>query len=114
MVLRFAFERRRQLSTELGRLRTAAGEYAALDREVMKQAPWAPFGTLTLGTFVSDKIDLYHVTEINEPARRMGENLARAGDVLQRALEDLEAFKDLDPRWIEIHLEAVRRDIEAD
>ena len=33
-------------------------EYAALDREVMKEAPWAPFGTLTLGTFVSDSIDL--------------------------------------------------------
>jgi peptide/nickel transport system substrate-binding protein len=33
-------------------------EYAALDRAVMKQAPWAPFGTLTLGTFVSDSIDL--------------------------------------------------------
>lgn len=33
-------------------------EYAALDREVMRQAPWAPFGTLSLGTFVSDKVDL--------------------------------------------------------
>jgi peptide/nickel transport system substrate-binding protein len=33
-------------------------QYAELDREVMEQAPWAPFGTLTLGTFVSDKIDL--------------------------------------------------------
>lgn len=33
-------------------------EYGELDREVMEQAPWAPFGTLTLGTFVSDKIDL--------------------------------------------------------
>ena len=33
-------------------------EYADLDREVMKQAPWAPFGTLTLGTFVSDSVDL--------------------------------------------------------
>jgi peptide/nickel transport system substrate-binding protein len=33
-------------------------EYAALDRKVMRQAPWAPFGTLTLGTFVSDQIDL--------------------------------------------------------
>jgi peptide/nickel transport system substrate-binding protein len=32
-------------------------EYAALDREVMRQAPWAPFGTFTLGTFVSDKVD---------------------------------------------------------
>jgi len=33
-------------------------EYAALDRSVMKQAPWAPFGTLTLGTFVADSVDL--------------------------------------------------------
>ncbi len=33
-------------------------EYAALDRTVMKQAPWAPFGTLVLGTFVADSIDL--------------------------------------------------------
>jgi peptide/nickel transport system substrate-binding protein len=33
-------------------------EYAALDRAVMRQAPWAPFGTLTLGTFVSDRVDL--------------------------------------------------------
>lgn len=36
-------------------------EYAELDREVMEQAPWAPFGTLTLGTFVSDQIDLDEV-----------------------------------------------------
>jgi peptide/nickel transport system substrate-binding protein len=33
-------------------------EYAALDREVMEQAPWVPFGTLNLGTFVSDEVDL--------------------------------------------------------
>jgi len=32
--------------------------YAKLDREVMRQAPWAPFGNLTLSTFVSDEIDL--------------------------------------------------------
>ncbi|HEX6455072.1 MAG TPA: ABC transporter substrate-binding protein [Solirubrobacterales bacterium] len=36
-------------------------EYAALDREVMEQAPWVPFGTLSLGTFVSDKIDVNKV-----------------------------------------------------
>jgi uncharacterized protein len=52
---------------------------------------------------VSDKIDLYQVKEITEAARKMGENLAKAGDILQRALEDLEGFKDLEPRWIEIH-----------
>jgi peptide/nickel transport system substrate-binding protein len=36
-------------------------EYAALDKEVMEQAPWAPFGTLSLGTFVSDRIDVEKV-----------------------------------------------------
>lgn len=36
-------------------------EYAALDKEVMEQAPWAPFGTLSLGTFVSDHVDLEKV-----------------------------------------------------
>jgi peptide/nickel transport system substrate-binding protein len=33
-------------------------EYAELDRQVMREAPWAPFGNLTLGTFVADSIDL--------------------------------------------------------
>lgn len=46
-----------RLSTEqLGPRQEAA--YARLDREVMRQAPWAPFGNLTLSTFVSDDIDL--------------------------------------------------------
>jgi peptide/nickel transport system substrate-binding protein len=36
-------------------------EYAALDKEVMKLAPWAPFGSLSLGTFVSDHVDLESV-----------------------------------------------------
>jgi peptide/nickel transport system substrate-binding protein len=36
-------------------------EYAALDEEVMKQAPWAPFGTLTLGTLVSSHVNLEKV-----------------------------------------------------
>jgi uncharacterized protein len=52
---------------------------------------------------VSDKIDLYHVKEISEAARNMGENLAKAGAVLARALEDLEGFRELEPRRIEIH-----------
>jgi peptide/nickel transport system substrate-binding protein len=33
-------------------------EYAELDEEVMEQAPWAPFGTLTFSTFVSSAVDL--------------------------------------------------------
>jgi hypothetical protein len=31
--------------------------YAKLDREVMRGAPWAPFGTLSLPTFISSEID---------------------------------------------------------
>jgi len=33
-------------------------EYAQLDREFMEQAPWAPYGTNTVSTFVSSDIDL--------------------------------------------------------
>jgi peptide/nickel transport system substrate-binding protein len=33
-------------------------EYAALDKEYMELAPWAPYGTRTTSTFVSSEIDL--------------------------------------------------------
>jgi peptide/nickel transport system substrate-binding protein len=36
-------------------------EYAQLDREFMEQAPWAPYGTNTVSTFVSSDIDLDEV-----------------------------------------------------
>ncbi len=36
-------------------------EYAELDREVMEQAPWAPFGNLSYGIFVAKPIDLEKV-----------------------------------------------------
>ncbi len=36
-------------------------EYAALDEEFMRQAPWAPYGTGTIPTFVSSAIDLDEV-----------------------------------------------------
>ena len=31
-------------------------EYAALDKQVMEDAPWAPFGTRSLSTFASDRV----------------------------------------------------------
>jgi peptide/nickel transport system substrate-binding protein len=46
---------------ELGRRQLGPkeeAEYAALDKSFMRQAPWAPFGNLTLSTFVSSEIDL--------------------------------------------------------
>jgi peptide/nickel transport system substrate-binding protein len=36
-------------------------EYASLDREYMELAPWAPYGTRTVSTFVSSAIDLEKV-----------------------------------------------------
>jgi peptide/nickel transport system substrate-binding protein len=36
-------------------------EYAALDREYMERAPWAPYGNRTLSVFVSSDIDLEKV-----------------------------------------------------
>jgi peptide/nickel transport system substrate-binding protein len=35
--------------------------YAALDEEMMEEAPWAPYGTRTLDTFVSSKINLDNI-----------------------------------------------------
>lgn len=36
-------------------------EYAALDRAYMEQAPWVPYGTFTVSTFVSSELDLDEV-----------------------------------------------------
>ena len=36
-------------------------EYAALDKEFMQLAPWVPYGTGTIPTFVSSAIDLDQV-----------------------------------------------------
>jgi peptide/nickel transport system substrate-binding protein len=36
-------------------------EYAELDKEYMEEAPWAPYGTRTLSTFVSSDINLDNV-----------------------------------------------------
>jgi peptide/nickel transport system substrate-binding protein len=35
--------------------------YAELDKEIMEQAPWAPYGNRTLSTFVSDEINFDNV-----------------------------------------------------
>jgi peptide/nickel transport system substrate-binding protein len=46
-----------QLRTEqLGPQQEA--EYAALDKNYMEEAPWAPYGNLSVATFVSSEIDL--------------------------------------------------------
>lgn len=40
---------------------TQEEEYAALDKEYMEEAPWAPYGTRTLSTFVSSAINLDNI-----------------------------------------------------
>lgn len=52
---------------------------------------------------VGDKMELYRVTEVTEPAKAFGECLAAAGIEVARALEDLESFRDLEARRLEIH-----------
>lgn len=49
----------KQLSEALGP--APEGEYAALDKRVMELAPWAPYGTRTLSTFVSRRVNLGRV-----------------------------------------------------
>jgi peptide/nickel transport system substrate-binding protein len=55
------------LSAKIDRLRTEQlgpkqeAEYAALDKAFMEKAPWAPYGNLTVATFVASAIDLEKV-----------------------------------------------------
>ena len=52
---------------------------------------------------VSDKLELYRVTEVTQHARDMGEALERAGTQIEQALESLETFAGQEPRRLEIH-----------
>ncbi len=52
---------------------------------------------------VADKLELYRVESVTEPAKAIGECLAHAGIELARALESLETFGGLDERRAEIH-----------
>src|SRR5467141_1334210 len=50
-----------------------------------------------------DKIDLYRIQSITDPARQMGEFLAKAGVEIAAALDQLEGFTQLKPHRLEIH-----------
>ena len=50
-----------------------------------------------------DKIDLNRIQSITDPARQMGEYLARAGVELAAALDRFEGFRELQPHRDEIH-----------
>jgi uncharacterized protein len=50
-----------------------------------------------------DKIDLYRVQAITDPAKEMGEYLAKAGIQIAAAVKTLEGFAQLQPHRVEIH-----------
>ena len=50
-----------------------------------------------------DKIDLYRIQRISDPAKQMGEFLAKAGIEIAIALDQLEGFAQLKPHRLEIH-----------
>ncbi len=52
---------------------------------------------------ISDKLELYRVGAVTEPAKAIGECLASAGVELARALEGIESFVGFDARRAEIH-----------
>src|SRR2546425_11617141 len=48
-----------------------------------------------------DKIDLYRIQNISDPAKEMGEYLAKAGVAIAAALDRLEGFAQLKPHRLE-------------
>jgi uncharacterized protein Yka (UPF0111/DUF47 family) len=51
----------------------------------------------------ADKVDLYHVQAISDPAKQMGEYLAKAGNEIQGAVDHLQGLTELQPHRVEIH-----------
>ncbi|MBJ7601431.1 MAG: hypothetical protein DLM67_16575 [Candidatus Nephthysia bennettiae] len=52
---------------------------------------------------VSDKLVLYRVTRVTQPARALGECLDSAGLEIARALENLEGFEGMEAHRLELH-----------
>ena len=59
--------------------------------------------TVDLAEETADKVDLYRVQSITDPAKEMGESLAKAGVEIAAALKNLEGFAELQPHRAEIH-----------
>jgi uncharacterized protein len=51
----------------------------------------------------ADKIDLYRVQKITDPAKQMGEYLAKAGAEVAAAVSRLQTLSELQPHRAEIH-----------
>jgi uncharacterized protein Yka (UPF0111/DUF47 family) len=76
---------------------------APMDREDIMALASSLDDVVDLAEEASDKLELYHVTRITEPAREMGELLAQAGVAIARAVEGLERLVGLEQHREEIH-----------
>src|SRR5437016_13219479 len=50
-----------------------------------------------------DMIDLYRINSVSDPAKQMGEYLAKAGIEIAAALDRFEGFAELKPHRVEMH-----------
>jgi uncharacterized protein Yka (UPF0111/DUF47 family) len=76
---------------------------APIDREDIVALASSLDDVVDLAEEISDKLDLYRVRVVTEPARAIGERLAGAGAELARALDNLESLSDMDGPREEIH-----------
>ena len=76
---------------------------APIEREDIVALAASLDDVVDLAEEVSDKLDLYRVAAVTEPARAIGECLASAGVALARALQDVESLSGMDEPRAEIH-----------
>ncbi len=76
---------------------------APLDQEDILELASSLDDVVDLAEEVADKLELYRVKEVEEPARQIGECLAAAGHEIARATENLENLKEIEPRRLEVH-----------
>lgn len=74
-----------------------------LDQEDILRLASSLDDIVDLAEETADKVDLYHVQPITDPAREMGEHLARAGIEIAAAVKKLEGSDELKPHRAEIH-----------
>ena len=74
-----------------------------LDQEDILSLASSLDDVVDLAEETGDKIDLYQIQTISDPAKQMGEYLAKAGIEIAAALDQLEGFAQLKPHRLEIH-----------
>ena|SRR5690348_12579006 len=74
-----------------------------LDQEDILRLASSLDDIVDLAEETADKVDLYRVQPISDPAKAMGEYLAKAGVEIAAAVKQLQGFAELQPHRAEIH-----------